>query len=109
MLIRAGISKDNYDKTISLVKKLMKEVEDGKFTFDDIKVAQENYISMLNEIEDSSDGIVEAYLADQLLGLGDLETRKKEIMKVTKDDVIKVAKKIKLDTIFLLEGVDSLE
>ena len=109
MLIRAGISKDNYDKTISLIKKLMKEVEDGKFTLDDIKVAQENYISSLNEVEDSSDGIVEAYLANELLGLGDLETRKKEIMKVTKEDVMKVAKKIKLDTIFLLEGVDGLE
>ena len=26
-------------------------------------------------------------------------------MKVTKDDIIKVAKKVKIDTIFLLEGV----
>lgn len=109
MLIRAGISKENFDKTVSLIKKLMKEMEEGKFTLDDIKVAQENYISSLNEIEDNSDGIVEAYLANELLGLGNLETRKKEIMKVTKEDVIKVAKKIKLDTIFLLEGVDSLE
>ena len=109
MLIRAGISKENFDKTISLVKKLMKEMEDGKFTLDDIKIAQENYISSLNELEDNSEGIIEAYLANELLGLGDLETRKKEIMKVTKEDVIKIAKKVKLDTIFLLEGVDSLE
>ena len=109
MLIRAGISKDNYDKTIKLIKELMKEMEEGKFSLDDIKIAQENYISLLNEIEDNSDAIVESYLANELLGLGDLEERKKQIMKVTKEDVINIAKKVKLDTIFLLEGVDSLE
>lgn len=109
MLIRAGISKDNFDRTIRLIKKLMKEMEEGKFTQDDIKIAQENYISMLNEIEDNSDAIIETYLAKDLLNLGDIDERKKEIMKVTKEDIISIAKKIKLDTIFLLEGVDTLE
>ena len=38
-----------------------------------------------------------------------MEERKTEVMKVTKDDIIKVAKKIKIDTIFLLEGVTENE
>ena len=43
-------------------------------------------------------------LAKDLLNLGDIEERKQMIEKVTKEDIIKVAKKVKIDTIFLLEG-----
>ncbi len=105
MIIKAGISKDNFDKTVKLIKKLMKEMEDGKFTEENINVVKESYISLLKEIEDNENAIIETYLAKDLLNLGDIEERKKEIMKVTKEDIIKVAKKVKLDTIFLLEGV----
>jgi len=105
MLIKAGISKDNFDTTIKLIKKLMKEMENGEFTEDNINVVKESYISLLKEIEDNENAIIETYLAKDLLNLGDIEERKKEIMKVTKEDIIKVAKKVKIDTIFLLEGV----
>lgn len=105
MLIRAGISKDNFDKTVKLVKKLMKEMENGDFTLENIDYAKSNYLSLLKEIEDNENAIIETYLAKDLLNLGDIEERKKEIMKVTKEDIIKVAKKVKIDTIFLLEGV----
>ena len=105
MIIKAGISSENFDKTIKLVKKLMQDVEKGKFTNEDIEMAKENYISLLKEIEDNENAIIETYLAKEILNLGDIEERKQEIMKVTKDDIIKVAKKVKIDTIFLLEGV----
>lgn len=109
MLIRAGISKENFDKTIDLVKKLMKDITKGNFTEEDIIMAKENYISMLNEIEDNEDAIIETYLAKDLLNLGDIEERKEEIMKVTREDIINVSKKVKIDTIFLLEGVNEIE
>lgn len=105
MLIKAGISKENFEKTLRLVKKLIKDMTKGNFTEENIKVAQENYISLLKEIEDNEGAIIETYLAKDLLNLGDIEERKKEIMKVTKDDIIKLAKKVKIDTVFLLEGV----
>ena len=48
-------------------------------------------------------------MAKDLLNLGDIEERKREVMKVTKEDIVNVAKKIKIDTIFLLEGVENNE
>ena len=105
MLIRAGISRDNYDKTIKLIKKLMKDMTLGDFSEESIKIAKETYISLLNEVEDNPDAITETYLAKDLLNLGSIPERKEQIMKVTKEDIIKVAKKVKIDTIFLLEGV----
>lgn len=109
MIIKAGISKENYQKTIKLIKKLMKEMELGNFTDEHIQVVKENYLSLLKEIEDNETAIIETYLAKDLLNLGNIEERKKEIMKVTKKDIISVAKKIKIDTIFLLEGVTDNE
>lgn len=105
MIIKAGISKENFDKTVKLIKNLMKDMEKGKFTDEDIDIVKENYISLLKEIEDNENAIIETYLAKDLLNLGDIDERKKEIMKVTKEDIIEVAKKVKIDTIFLLEGV----
>lgn len=104
MLIRAGISKESFDKTISLIKKLMKEMETGDFKEEEIDIAKNNYVTLLKEIEDNEMAIIETYLAKDLLNLGDIEERKQEIMKVTKEDIKKIAKKVKIDTIFLLEG-----
>lgn len=109
MLIKAGISRKNFDKTIKLIKELMQEMTEGKFTEEDIKTAQESYISLLNEIEDNPDAIVETYMAKDLLDLGDISERKEKIMSVTKDDIINISKKVHIDTIFLLEGVLSDE
>lgn len=105
MLIRSGISKENFDQTVKLVKKLMKEMENGKFTEENIEYAKQNYLSLLKEIEDNENAIIETFLAKDLLNLGDIEERKKEIEKVTKEEIIEVAKKVKIDTIYLLEGV----
>ena len=105
MLIRAGISKDSFEKTVKLIKKLMKEMENGEFTDENLEYAKNNYLSLLKEIEDNENAIMETYLAKDLLNLGDIEERKKEIIKVTKEQIVEVAKKVKIDTIFLLEGV----
>jgi len=107
MIIKAGISKENFDKTLRLIKKLMKDMTKGNFTEENINVVKENYLSLLKEIEDNENAIIETYLAKDLLNLGDIEERKKEVMKVTKEDIIEVAKKIKIDTVFLLEGVQN--
>lgn len=109
MIIKAGISKENFDKTLRLVKKLMKDMTKGSFNEEHIDMVKENYISLLKEIEDNESAIIETYLAKDLLNLGDIEERKREVMKVTKEDIIRVANKIKIDTVFLLEGVQESE
>ena len=109
LIIKAGISSENFDQTVKLVKKLMKDMVKGNFKDEHINIVKENYISLLKEIEDNENAIIETYLAKDLLNLGDIEERKREIMKVTKEDIVNVAKKIKIDTIFLLEGVENNE
>ena len=105
LTINAGIALENYDKVIKLIKDLMKEVEEGKFTDEDIKIAKEHYISIIKEIEDSPDGIIDACFVESLIDLESLDERCNRILEVTKEDIINVSKKVAIDTIFLLAGI----
>ena len=104
LIIRAGISKDNFDKTIKLIDKQLNSMKKGKFTDEDISQAIEIYKNSLQEIEESPDYLMEAYYLMDLIGIDDLKTRKEKIKTVKRDDIIRVSKKIKIDTIYLLEG-----
>ena len=104
MRISAGISKESYEKCVKLINKNFKNMEKGLFTDEDIEKAKEIYISSLNNIYESEEGIISMYSSMDLFGSDDIETRKRKIRKVTREDIVKVAKKISLDTIYMLEG-----
>ena len=77
----------------------------GKFKQSDIDMAKEYLNTAFEEIEDSQGKIIDSYLMMELLGTDDIETKKEKIKKVTKNEIVKVAKKVTIDTIFYLEGV----
>ena len=58
------------------------------------------------ELEDNPDNIISLYNGMEYLDADDIKTRKKKIKEVTKEDIIAIAKKVHLNTIFLLEGSD---
>ena len=105
LVISAGIDKENYQKTLDLTTDLLKEMKKGKFTDKDINIAKEYYNTACEEVEESEYKIINEYLSQEILGVEPLEERVKIMNKVTKKDIIKVAKKIEMDTVFLLEGV----
>ena len=104
VLIRAGIDKENYSKTLELIDKQLQSMRKGNFSDDEIKVAKEYFCTALDEVMDNPNRILDNYYMMELLGTDDLEEKRHKIMGVSKADIIKVAKKIKMDTVFLLEG-----
>ena len=109
MTIKAGINKTDFKKAISLIKKEVGNMKKGKFYDDDIIKAKITYINSLKELEDSPDSLISLYAGIEYLNSDTLEDRFNKINKVTKNDVIKLASKIHLDTIYLLEGEDNEE
>lgn len=109
MTIRAGINKKDFRKTVSLIKKETMNMRKGKFNDDDIIKAKITYINSLKELEDSQDSLISLYAGIEYLGSDNLSDRLKKINKVTKENVIKLASKIHLDTVYLLEGEDNEE
>lgn len=104
LLISSGIAKENFDIMISLINKEMKDMEKGEFLELDVENAKKYYISVLEEAEDRPNQIISSYYAMELWNVDSLEKRKKEVAKVSKDDIANLAKKIHIDTIFLLGG-----
>lgn len=107
LIITSGINKENFDKTFSLIKKEMNDIQNGIFTDEEIENAKKYYLSLLEEALDNPNQIISSYYAMDLWKVDSLEKRKVEINKVTREDVINFSKKIYIDTVFLLGGDNS--
>lgn len=106
LLIRSGIQKDNFRKCVNLIKEEMKDIQKGNISDEEIEKAKQTYCTLMDEIYDSADALIETYIATYLLDIEGIEERKKIIQTVTKEEIINVSKKIHIDTIYLLEGVN---
>lgn len=102
--IVAGIDDDNYDKCIELIKKYFHEIRRGKFDIKDIKIAKEYLITAMDDIYEDSNSIINYYFSNELLKLDEIDVRKEKINKVKRSEIIRLSKKIKIDTIFNLKG-----
>ena len=106
MIISAGIDNINYDKVLDLINKIFDDIKKGKFNESDISVAKEYYNTLTESIVESPARLINESFSEKILGVDSLEKRKENINKITKKDIIRVSKKLNIDTIFLLEGGD---
>ncbi len=102
--INAGINNKDYEKAIELIKEQIESMADGNFSEEDVKKGIITYINSCKEINDSPIAIINNYISHEYLNTDLLEERMEQIKKVTKQDIIDLAKKVKINTIFLVEG-----
>ena len=77
---------------------------ENKVTEDEVNNAIASKIASLNMIYDVPGRIIDEYLFRELTNLDELEKRIELYKKITKEDVMNVAKKIALNTVYVLEG-----
>ena len=104
MKIYAGINGSDFEKTYDLVKKEMKNMEEGNFPLELFEGVKEIYYNSLIKIEDSQSEITSNYTSELFVGNDRIDVRKKQMEKVTKEDVMNLAKKVHIDTVYLLKG-----
>ncbi len=104
LVITAGISAKTFQKTLSLIKEQIKSMEEGDFSEEMIEKACATFINGCKEVEDSPSLLSNVYLVHEYIGNDLLEEKLANIKKVTKQMIIEVAKKVHVDTVFLLEG-----
>lgn len=104
LIIYTGIDKDRVDLGLKLIKKTIKDIEKGKFTLDMFNNAVNMITSSLKLSLETQPSVINNYYAMNILNSDDINTRISKFEKVTKEDVINFSKKIKMDTVFLLEG-----
>jgi len=103
MIISSGIETDNKDKAIDIILSQMDEIQKGNisdYEYDSTLKAIETGIKSLR---DNQLQMVDFYLSQAIVNTDDnFETLNEKIKKVSKQDVVEVSKKIKLDTIYFL-------
>lgn len=108
-IVYAGIDAENKDACVSLVKKALKEMQQGKFADEEIIFAKENLVNQIKMSLDTETSILDNYVFHNLINSPLLSNRIKEIEKITKEEIVNLAKKIKLNSIYLLGGSNAKE
>ena len=103
LIINSGVEAKNIDKSIKLIKKCLKDVSLGKFSLDDLDSCKNTIISAIKSNRDNPITAINTYFSKVLVGSDSDEERIEKFSKVTKEDIIKVSKKISLHTVLTLE------
>lgn len=107
ILIQTGIEINNYDKTLEIIKKQLQEMKNGNITKEEFDAAKTLIMSSVNLIPESEEDMI-AYYFDQRLFDENLTVTEyyNKLKEVTMEQVIDVAKKISVDTIYFLKRED---
>jgi predicted Zn-dependent peptidase len=105
LLISVGLESKNKNLAVKLIQKAMSEMAMGKFSDEEMQMAKEQLVFALTMSLDNQNSIINNYLFHNLVGTPLLEARKKEFMEVTKEDIIRLAKKMKPALIYELKEV----
>ena len=105
IFIMCGIEIANFDKAIKIIKEQLKDIKNSKFTDDDIKSAKELLIASVNSIRDEQASEISYYMSEEILeNSTSLDETIEKINKVSKEDIIKIANSIKINTIYFLRN-----
>ena len=103
IIIKTGIEHKNYEKALQIVKEQIDDMKNGKFSDEDIQHAKELIIASFKSMQDEQDSEISFYFGREIQKESkDIDKQIKEVSEVTKQNIVDVANKIKINTIFFL-------
>ena len=105
IIISAGIDIPNYKKALDISKKQVEDMKKGDFSDEDIVNAKKTIISNINSIDDEQDTEI-IYFIGQVLSEKNvsLEEYIENVNKVSKEDIVKFADKVNINTVYFLKN-----
>ena len=105
IFIKCGIEIKNYQKAMEIIKKQLEDMKNGIFTDEDIANAKKGIISVIKSIDDEQDTQITYLFGHELTNITTTEEEYMEkINKVSKENIIKVAKSIAINTVYFLKN-----
>ena len=105
IFIRCGIQIENYEKALELIKVQLENIKKGEFTEEDIDNAKTYLISGIKNVEEEQDTEVVFYIGQEISKTNiSLEEYIKRIEKVSKEDILKLANSININTVYFLRN-----
>lgn len=109
MYVYSGISGSDYEKTANIIEEQLEEIVTGTFTEANLEETKGLLLNDVLETMDDAQGLIEV-MYQNVIGQKDVGSPEEllDLLKqVTKDDVIRVAKKIEKDTVYLLTSEEA--
>lgn len=105
MIIDSGIEFQNYNKTVDIINEQLEELKSGKFKDEDIQISKKSIKTSTESIKDSAFLISEFFFSQNLCKDNrSLEEVIKDFDGVSREEVIKAAENINIDTIYFMKG-----
>lgn len=105
IFIKCGIEIKNYEKAMEIIKKQLEDMKNGIFTDEDIENAKKGIISAIKSIDDEQDTEITYFFGQELTEVKTtLEEYMERIHEVTREDIIKIAKSITINTVYFLKN-----
>lgn len=108
IFIKCGIEINNYEKTVEIIRKQLEDMKNGIFTDDDIENAKKGIISTIKSIDDEQDTEITYFFGQELTNNKiSLDEYINKIEKITKEDIVKIANSITINTIYFLKNIET--
>ena len=105
IFIRAGIEIKNYEKALNIIKEQLEDMKNGKFTDEDIANAKKYMIAGIKTLQDEQDSEITYYIGQEISSkLLSFDEYTNKINWVSREDVIKIANSININTIYFLKN-----
>lgn len=104
IFVNCGIDIPNYEKALELIRQQIEDMKKGEFTDEEIENAKKGIIATIKTIEDEQDTEVTYYFGQELSKEKvTVEDYMKKIEKVNKDNIVDIANKVTINTIYFLK------
>ena len=105
IFINCGIEIQNYDKALEIIKKQIEDIKKGDFTEEEVEDAKQGIIATIKTIDDEQDTEITYFFGQELSNNKcNIEQYISKISEVTKDDVIDIANKVSINTVYFLKN-----
>ncbi len=104
IFVNCGIEIGNYEKALELIKQQIEDMKKGDFTEEDLENAKKGMIAAIKTIDDEQDTGITYYFGQELSESGiSIEEYIARIEKVSKEDVVQIAKNVAVNTVYFLK------
>lgn len=110
MEVSAEIASKNYEHVMELINQQLVDLQNGVFTDEDLSMTRNLLVNSIRRGYDYPEGIINFTEGQEVRKVPfTLETYEKTLLKVTRDDVIAIAKTVKLNTHYFLKATSEVQ
>lgn len=104
IFINCGIEIPNYEKALEIIKQQIEDMKKGDFTDEEVENAKKGIIASIKTIDDEQDTEITYFFSQELSqNKCDIEQYINRIAVVNKENVIEIANKVSINTIYFLK------